>query len=86
MEVTIDCGICGAEHVFAVEPGERATRTYPGTGPSAEWIDGECVCGIGDMAAMWWRQMEKRAIDVAEATVSEWECPFDTVEEMMGER
>jgi hypothetical protein len=86
MEVTIECFACGEEHEYEIEAGERATRWYPGSGPSAYHLSGECACAkeSGD-ELRYWRRMRERAFTAAEEML-DVSNPFDTLEEMRGER
>lgn len=86
MEVTIDCVLCGAEHEYEIDPGERPTRWYPGSAPSAHHLSGECSCAktCGNEIGYW---MDMQRYALAEADDEAYsESPFDTMEEWMGER
>ena len=88
MEVTIECPLCSAEHEYEIEPGEPTTRWYPGSGPIAWLIERGCDCAMTCGNEIGYRrQMEKRALSAArESAAVAMESPFDTLEEMRGER
>lgn len=87
MNVTINCVLCDAEHEFDVDAGEARTHWYPGSPPQAHHIEGSCDCSLTvEDENFYWALMERKAREAAEEEGDAWENPFDTVEELMGER